>query len=197
MKLQAWLVPTLLAFGVPLATHAQSSPGRSLADQTDQDETVYLSPFEVSSDRVSGYNVADSAASRIRRALLDTPTSIQVVTSEFMNDIGAASILDATQYLSGMSYPVLGGLGGVQERQTVRGFNVFGTAFDNFRPRTIWAGMETEIIDRVEVVKGPNSLLTPGGPAGGGRELFSRSRPSLIRPALLRLKWLISTLVTR
>jgi len=176
MKLQSWLVPTLLALGIPLASHAQSSnPPRSFSDQADDEETVYLSPFEVSSDRVSGYTVTDSAASRVRRALLDTPTSIQVVTSEFMDDIGAASVLDATQYLSGVSYPVLGGVNGVQERQTVRGFEIFGSTTDNFTPSTTWSALESAVIDRVEVVKGPHSILAPSGPPGGSANILTKS----------------------
>jgi len=176
MKRQAWLVPTLLAFGVPLAAFAQSqSPGGSFNDQSEDQETVYLSPFEVSSDRVSGYNVIDSGGARIRRALLDMPNSIQVITKEFMSDIGANSILDATQYVSGMSYPVLGGLGGVQERQTIRGFNSYGPTYDNFRPRTTASGMETEILERVEVIKGPNPLLTVGGREGGTAAALTKS----------------------
>jgi len=175
MKLQAWLVPTLLALGMPLASPAQSTSNRPLADQIDEDETVHLSPFEVSSDRVSGYTVTDSMAARSRRPIIDTPTSIQVVTSEFMDDIGAGSILDATMYLSGVTVPVLGGVNGVQQRQTVRGFNIFGGTVDNFTTGTGVSSLEPAVVDRVEVIKGPHSILAPSGPPGGAANTITKS----------------------
>jgi len=106
-------------------------------------------------------------AARSSSAVIDTPTSIQVVTSEFMDDIGASSILDATMYLSGVTVPALGGTDGFQQRQTVRGFDITGGTTDNFTPSASWGSIDPAIIDRVEVLKGPNSILAPMGPPGG------------------------------
>jgi len=176
MKMKAWLLPTLFAFGVPTVGHTQSaSPSGSLYDQSEDEETIYLSPFEVSSERVSGYTVTDSAASRIRRELINTPTSIQVITSEFMDDIGAASLLDATQYLSGVSVPAGGGLTGAQDRQTIRGFEVVGVTVDNFTPGANDSSFDPAVVDRVEVIKGPHAILAPNGPPGGAGNVLTKS----------------------
>jgi len=176
MKLQAWLASASLVLGGLLVGHAQSlSPSGSSTDQLDTDETVYLSPFEVSSDRVSGYTVTDSAAARIRRELIDTPTSIQVVTSEFMNDIGAATVLDAIQYLSGVSVPPTGGLVGTNDRQVIRGFEVVGITVDNFTPGTADSSFDPAVVDRVEVIKGPSAIHSPNGPPGGAGNLLTKS----------------------
>jgi len=86
-----------------------------------------------------------------------------------------------------MSVPAQGGLGGVQERQTIRGFGVGGTAIDGFRIKVITAGTDTEIIDRVEVVKGPDSLITPGGQAGGSSIIYSKS-PQFKSAGLLKVE---------
>jgi len=146
-------------------------------DQTVDEELVYLSPFEVSSDRVTAYRVADSAASRVRRDLIDTPATINVISSEFVNEIGAASVQDATQYVSGMSTPVLGGVNGTQERQTVRGFDIFGATIDNFTGITgsFSANIEPQIMERIEIFKGPNAILSPNSPPGGAANLMTKS----------------------
>ncbi|WP_082780983.1 TonB-dependent siderophore receptor [Cephaloticoccus primus] len=173
MKLQAWLVPTLLAFGVPLATHAQSSPSRSLADQVDDDDPVYLSPFEVSSDRVSGYRSTESGAFRFRRDLIDTPQSITVITNDFIRDIGASSIIDATQYVSGVSHGALAGPNGIFNRQVLRGFEIYHGTVDGIGGSA--ANVDPDIVERIEILKGPNALIEPSGSPGGASNIITKS----------------------
>lgn len=120
---------------------------------------------------------------RLRRALIDTPATINVITSDFVDDIGAASILDATQYVSGMSTPVLGGINGIQERQTVRGFEIFGATVDNFTGLgSFTANIEPQLMERIEVFKGPNAILAPNGVVGGSTNLVTKS-PKFEDPA--------------
>jgi len=174
MKPHAFLVPALFALAIPLASSAQSVAASS--DQPADEETVYLSPFEVSSERVTGYRITDSASSRIRRALIDTPATINVISSDFVDDIGASSILDATQYVSGMSFPALGGPSGTEERQTVRGFDIFASTIDNFTSLgSSNAKIEPYIMERIEVYKGPNAILSPNGSPGGSTNLVTKS----------------------
>jgi len=81
---------------------------------------------------------------------------------------------DATQYLSGVTVPVLGGVNGVQQRQTVRGFDIFGSTFDNFTGFGV-GPIDPAVVDRVEVIKGPHSILAPSGPPGGAANVLSKS----------------------
>jgi len=177
MKLHICFVRTLLALGVPFAGVAQSSsPSDPLVDQAFDEELVYLSPFEVSSERVSAYRVTDSVGgARVRRALIDTPATINVITSEFMNDLGASSIIEATQYLSGVTYGALGGAGGIFDRQVMRGFEVYGNTIDNFTLSGIQSPLDPVIIERVEILKGPNALLSPSGAPGGTSNIITKS----------------------
>jgi len=179
-RYRSFIVYLSLVF-LALASILDMSAQGSVTPLVDQ-EAVRLSPFEVSSERVSGYRVTDSAASRIRRELINVPTSIQVITSEFIEDIGATSILDAAQYLSGVSVPPNGGITGTQERQTVRGFEVVGVTVDNFTPGANDQSFDTEVIDRVEVIKGPNAILAPSGPPGGVGNVLTKS-PKFISPS--------------
>lgn len=176
MKVKAWLLPALFAFGVPLIGYAQSTGPRGfLADQVDEEETVSLSPFEVSSERVTGYTVTDSAASRIRRELINTPISIQVITSEFIDDIGAASLFDATRYLSGISASTGSGMTGAGDRLTIRGFGIAGVTVDNFGAGANDSSFDPAVVDRAEVIKGPHGILAPSGPPGGVWNILTKS----------------------
>jgi len=171
------LVPTLLALSLPLAGFAQSAHSEnSLRNEAEDERAVYLSPFEVSSERVSAYRVIDSVGgARIRRALIDTPATINVITKEFLSDLGASSIIEATQYLSGVTYGALGGAGGIFDRQVMRGFEVYGNTIDNFTLGGIAASLDPAIIERVEILKGPNALLSPSGAPGGTSNIITKS----------------------
>jgi len=79
------------------SSSAQTAPAPDLG------ETVQLPAFSVSSDSADRYRATDSlSAARIRGALIDTPATINVITQDFMADVGANSIFDATQYVAGI-----------------------------------------------------------------------------------------------
>src|SRR6187402_2032597 len=78
--------------------HAQTE---SLNSPSTSEETITLPAFTVSSDRSNPYRATDSlSAARIRGSLMDTPATVNVITNDFLKDIGAASLYDATQYVS-------------------------------------------------------------------------------------------------
>ncbi|KXU34651.1 hypothetical protein AXK11_07935 [Cephaloticoccus primus] len=177
MKRQAWLVPALLALGLPLAGHAQSvNPRDSLLDQSATEEFVELPVFGVSSDRVDGYRAVDSSTARIRRELIDTPTTINVITSEFMDDIGAASITDAIMYVSGVGPAPMSGLAGLRDDVMIRGFQAHMRTIDGFVGfGSFQASIDPAVIERAEVLKGPNEFLVPQGEPGGGYNVVTKS----------------------
>src|ERR1051326_6548963 len=66
----------------------------------DSEAVLVLPEFGVSSVRSNAYRATDSmSAARIRTELIDTPASINVITGDFLKDISAASLFDATQYV--------------------------------------------------------------------------------------------------
>jgi len=171
------LVSILFALSVSLAGFAQSARRSDLPrNEAESEEVIALSPFEVSSERASAYRVTDSVGgARIRRALIDTPATINVITSEFLRDLGASSIIEATQYLSGISYGALAGAGGIFDRQVIRGFEIYGNTIDNFTLGGIAASLDPSLIERVEILKGPNALLSPSGAPGGTSNIITKS----------------------
>ncbi|KXU37709.1 hypothetical protein AXK11_00315 [Cephaloticoccus primus] len=101
---------------------------------------------------------------------MDTPTTVTVLTSEFLNDVGGSRVLDATKYVAGVGEARIPG---GEDRTTIRGFETGGRRVDGFN--TAGRGnYDHGAIGRVEVVKGPDALLHPSGTPGGTVNLVTK-----------------------
>jgi len=147
----------ILAFAV-------SANAQQTSSQNDE-EIVRLSPFTVQENADIGrYQAAEvSSGTRIRMNLMDSTQSISVVTNEFLTDTGSARVLDAVKYIAGVGASTQPNSLDVMN---VRGFRSYGTTLDGFNQFSM-LNQEPIIIDRIEVVKGPNAILAPQGLPGG------------------------------
>jgi iron complex outermembrane receptor protein len=151
------------------------------------DETVTLPAFSVSSDRANGYRATDSmSAARIRTPIVDTSATVNVITGDFLKDIGAASLFDATQYVSGIGNGRLSGGSGILDRQTIRGYENDGRTIDNFSS-SFQANLSPLLYERVEIVKGPNAILAPTGTPGGSINVITKA-PSFTQSNVAQLE---------
>ena len=141
----------------PLATTAFAAPAAPAADQT-----VLLTTFEVASTRDSGYRATNSVSgTRVNVKLMDVPQTVSVLTSDFIQDIGATDLDEALIYTSGV-----GTAGFFAGQYTIRGFQT-GSPRRNGISFTTSNAIDAAVVDRVEVVKGPSSALYgTGGPGG-------------------------------
>ena len=129
-----------------------------------QEEIIELSPFSVSTTAGGRYQATDATSgTRVRVPLLDSTQSISVVTHDMIDDIGAGRILDAAKYVSGITESTIPN---AQDRTTVRGFQSDGATIDGFNYFT-YNNLDPVVVDRIEVVKGPNAILAPQGVPGG------------------------------
>ncbi|HEU5081340.1 MAG TPA: TonB-dependent receptor plug domain-containing protein [Opitutaceae bacterium] len=130
------------------------------------EDTINLPAFVVSSEHDRGYYAANAiTGTRTNTALIDLPLSMQVLNREFINDIAARDLVDIAVYSSG----VVQGAGqdsfvGDNTNFTMRGMQGGLPLRNGFRRlRMAPAGN----IERVEILRGPNSLLygqiEPGG----------------------------------
>ncbi len=157
-----------------------------------ESEVVVLSPFTVTTDKDRGYAATNAiSGSRVNSAIKDLPLPMQVITSEFISDIGATDLRKSLSYVSGISLQTQndlenkGGIGGIQRspygpggvnnpegvtsnisgtQLKIRGFitnNVLRDGFLRGSPS------DAISIDRIEVVQGPNALLYGTGNFGG------------------------------
>ncbi len=164
-----YLAPCLGAiFGVALIQFGTPS---LRAD--DSGETVSLPQFTISAARDKGYQANDSVSgSRIDTLIKDLPFTVDAFTPQFIEDIGAVDLTDIVAYSPGVSQATRGQVAG-DCVYTIRGFQnapqVNGFVSPNSIGQTNTSGPDVDAvaIERVEVVKGPASLLygqvNPGG----------------------------------
>src|SRR5688572_14914794 len=126
-------------------------------------DPIVLSPFEITTSQDEGYRSNNSASgSKTNTAIRETPQSIQIVNQSFMDDIQARSVADALLYTSGITE----GQNPRGDRFEIRGFTT-GIPFKNGFRDTGRAPRDNANFDRIEVAKGPASVIfsrtSPGG----------------------------------
>lgn len=128
---------------------------------------------------VDGYVATRAAtASKTDTPLIELPQSVSVVTRDEMDVRGATSVADALSYTPGVRSGLLGDANGYGGDSTaVRGFGGNGTSGPSFNEYIdgmklqgsgyVRSGMDPYFFERVEVLKGPASVLygqaIPGG----------------------------------
>ncbi len=168
-----------LVFAGACSLTAQTTPAATT--EIDDDETIVLSPFEVTAQEENGYLATETlAGTRIRTNLRDVGSAISVVTKEFLQDIGATDNASLLQYtanteVSGTlgTYTGLGNAATLDESSRllapntvnrVRGLSAAENTRDYFVSDIPWDSYNT---DRVDIQRGPNSILFGlGKPAG-------------------------------
>ena len=153
------------------------------SDSSEDEEVFIMSPFEVTTDNDKGYYAANSiSGSRIDVRIQDLPLTIEVVTSEFIEDTGSTDLRESLRYSAGIllesqndAYGTFDNAGGVNNpegatgAQSDTGFKIRGFVTNN----TLRAGFRRQHstdsvnIERVEVVRGPSALLYGVGNFGG------------------------------
>src|SRR5688500_9841197 len=85
--LRRLVLPGLCA-AITLPGLAQTTTAPATTSSAADDEVVQLSPFTVSTSSDDRYRTGDAiSAVRVRASLIDTPSSISVITRDMMNDL--------------------------------------------------------------------------------------------------------------
>ena len=169
-----WFGPAILLLSPLTLLHSQ--------DATDPEEDVYeLSPFTVETSESNGYQATSTlAGTRVKTDLKDLASSISVVTSQFLDDTGATSNESLLQYTTNTEVGgIFGNFAGVGNTQgigegrnltapssntRVRGLDSADNTRNYFLSDIPWDAYN---VDRVELQRGPNSILFGvGSPAG-------------------------------
>jgi iron complex outermembrane receptor protein len=135
------------------------------SDSTVSDDVVVLPAFQVTTTSDKGYLATNSvSATRTDTPIKDLPFSISAFTEQFIEDIGALELLDIVNFAPGVTS------GAKEFTQGNNRFSIRGFDGDVAPQRNGFVGnryVDSGNIARVEVVKGPASLLygqiTPGG----------------------------------
>jgi iron complex outermembrane receptor protein len=175
MKLPLTLASALLLASLRAATPAQPNPAPA------GDQPIVLSEFRVDTSKDRGY-VATNATTgtRLNMAIKDIPLPVEVITREFLDDIGAFDIKEALDYSAGIIQETVttannftfspsgsGNAGSVNRDSpgfTVRGLNTRSFLRNGFRQDTVTDNIN---VDRMEVARGPQALLYGVASLGG------------------------------
>lgn len=139
-----------------------------------EDEAIELSPFEVSGRADRGYGTAEAAgATRIALPVSEVPGHVATINQELIQDTGGSmhALGEVAKYISGITYSNEIGQGSVTIRGSVsRG----GSLVEDGLPGNAIAGgsaaialLDLNMVDRIEVIKGPNGILYGAHALGG------------------------------
>lgn len=164
-----------------VAAPAQTTPAGTGPSDPTKDVPLVLSEFRVDTSKDRGYLATNATTgTRLNMPIKEIPMPIEVITREFIDDIGAVDVKEALRYSAGIVQdtvttannftfsPSGSGNAGSVSRDSVainiRGFNTRSFLRNGFRQDTV---TDVVNIDRQEVARGPQALLYGIAALGG------------------------------
>jgi iron complex outermembrane receptor protein len=155
-------------------THAQTTTAKPAGSA--EDTTISLPEFRINETQANPYQSQQAlSSSRVAMSIQDIPQTISVVSGELIQDSMSFRMLDAAKYVTPIVESTLP-YGG--DRYTIRGFQVSQEFIDG----SVISGADGYSmslapynIERIEVIKGPNAILVPGGSPGGVMNPITKS----------------------
>lgn len=173
------------ALSVRRVTPADKSPPGRTAEPAARDANapVQLSTFEVAERRNQGYQATNTtSATRLSTPIVDLSKNIEVMTRDLIDDLKVTELNESLYLSSSVSYTSQ-----YSGRVAVRGF-------ENAAAKRNGLGnygsdesiSDTATVERIEIVKGPSSLLY-GSSSPGGVVNYETKKPISYRQDSLRL----------
>lgn len=171
----------------------------SLAAQTsnptegDDLEIVLLTPFTVQAEKDVGYIAADTTmGGRLSMNLLKAPSDSTVLTREFLDDIGAQSVLEAASWLTASTVTEIGAQSSASapDNRDFGGnvsFRGLGNTVNTRDFFTYPTSVNEYLVERIEGSRGSNAIVYGDGGAGGQMNIATK-RASARNFGSLRLR---------
>ncbi|WP_033575959.1 TonB-dependent siderophore receptor [Dickeya chrysanthemi] len=176
---KGWPLLALLPFSLQAA--AASTESNATPNTNKQEDTLVVNAStSAGSTRETGYQPHSAVTgTRTDSRLLDIPQAVNVVPQQVLEDQAVRSLDDALYNVSGITQANT--LGGTQDAVMKRGFgdNRDGSILRD-GVRSIQARNVTPTTERVEVLKGPASMLYGWGEPGGMINIISK-KPELVQ----------------
>ena len=170
---------TLVPSGRPLQGNEAPVSGDLHLAQSDAEKSQSgVEEVVVYSER-TGYAATDaSGATKTDTPIIETPQSSSIVTRNQLDDRGVNSLTDALHYAAGVRTDEASGAGVTQDNFYVRGFSESGVGsyVDGLRQsyEPINGAAKIYGVERVEVLRGPSSVLYGQNDPGGLVNLVSK-----------------------
>ncbi|RXR01460.1 ferric-rhodotorulic acid/ferric-coprogen receptor FhuE [Pseudoxanthomonas composti] len=164
------LLPRRVLSQALLGALALSALGPALADETpasDEDQATTLDTLMVRGERAEGYSVRKTTAgTRFNLSAREIPQSISIISHQRIQDQNLDEIIDVLANTTGVSSTQSD-----SERTEfyARGFYIDSYQFDGLPTQMVqnWSygdsGLDLQLYDRVEVVRGATGLLSGAG----------------------------------
>jgi catecholate siderophore receptor len=159
LRLSPITAAVLTAFSVPVLAQAEPAPQQ-------------LDALQVIGERP--YSETESASPKLTEPLRDTPRTVNILTSDLLEEQGRRSLVDALRNITGIAIQAGEGNPPGGDQFKIRGFLARDAVFvDGARqPGSFYRDpFNTETI---EVIKGPAGAFTGAGSAGGSVNLVSK-----------------------
>tara|TARA_B110000483_G_scaffold123823_1_gene148988 strand:+ start:9148 stop:12549 length:3402 start_codon:yes stop_codon:yes gene_type:complete len=168
--------------GIPALSLSLLAQSSTLAEEVDAENVVELSPFQVSADNNIGYLANNTlAGTRLNTELKDVASAVQVLTKEFLDDVGAVDLSELLTYTTGTEAAGVGGNASFGELNsgTERGERARREPQLNTRVRGLAAAdlardyfisdvaFDPYVTSQVTINRGPNASLFGLGSPGG------------------------------
>jgi iron complex outermembrane receptor protein len=174
-------------FGMTVVAFALVLPAVAGAQRPEQESARTLPKIEVAGQDDPAYTaLRGTTGTKTDTPLLDVPQTINVVTRELIEERGATRLRDALETVPGVLPST--GYGGLDSGQVYsRGFFTETVYRDGFRDFAFSSPHDLAVFDRIEVLKGPASVLY-GSNEPGGAVNFVTKRPSFDPVYSLKLR---------
>jgi iron complex outermembrane receptor protein len=146
-------------------TATSQQPITSLPTVTVIGQTVYDDFAEDSPDNPTYNKIQASTATKTDTPLMETPYSVKAIPQQIIKDQQAVRLEKILQNVSGVTREPAGNL--AYESFNVRGFQSWLIYRDGLRLNDLSSPRETANLERVEVLKGPGSILFGRSDPGG------------------------------
>ena len=185
MSQRSELVPVSNLKPLPIAALLAVLASAAAAEQATQLEEIQISgtkPLESATGPIDGYVAKRSATgTKTSTPLIETPQSISVVGAQQIRDTGAQSVVEAVRYSSGLFAQTFGadtrndwflirGFPAQVSGYFLAGLQLYSFGFATYR-------IEPFGLERLEVLKGPASVLYGGSSTGGILNAVSKQPP--------------------
>jgi catecholate siderophore receptor len=163
----------LLATAIGLAI--ASASGFTLAAEPKAALKLDSLTVEGKQDQEKSYKVEQASSPKYTAPLLDTPQTITVIPAKMLEEQKALSLRQVLSNVSGITFAAGEGGGGLGDSINIRGFSANNSILiDGLRDSAQTSRTDTFNLERVEVVKGPNSVYSGAGSSGGTINLVSK-----------------------
>ena len=160
---------SLLGAAVSLASLMTAS-----AASAQEGAGLTLPTIDVTGDKTGGYQVTEPSLTRLPLPLLDIPQSVNVVPQQIIQEQNATNVKDVLRTIAGVTFRA--GEGGNQgDTPYIRGFSAQSDIFRDAIRDPGWYTRDDFSIERVEVYKGPSSILFGRGSTGGAINLVTKT----------------------